>query len=269
MEKVPFYRKVLLDAFAEKCSRNSKYSLRAFSNFLGMNSSTVSQIMNGKRMLSEKMADRIFLKLHLPFESKEEFLHSLSITKMRMGHRRFSKVLKRKIDDQMKSENHELSAETFKVISDWYHYAIMALTFVDDFEPSPSWIAKQLHLNEGVVAAALDRLLEMGLLKESNGTLVMTKRRIDTQNKSITTPALKKRQKQILEKSIHSLESDPIELRNHSAMTMAIDPARLPEAKKKIQKFQQEMSLFLESGHAQKVYEMSITLFPLQTTEVH
>jgi uncharacterized protein (TIGR02147 family) len=267
MERVPYYRKVLLNALAEKSSKNPKYSLRAFSKFLGMNSSTVSQIINGKRMLSEKMAHKIFLKLQMPTDSKEEFLLSVSITKMKLGHRRFSKELKKKVKDEIERERYELSHENFKVISHWYHYAIMALTDTEEFEPSAKWISKQLNISEAQAEEAVSRLLELGLLKIADDTLVVTRKQVDTKDKSVTGPALKLRQKQILEKSIHSLEHDPLEIRNHSAMTMVIDPHKLPEAKKRIQKFLQDMSLFLESGRSKKVYELAINLFPLQNME--
>jgi len=92
----------------------------------------------------------------------------------------------------------------------------------------------------------LKRLVELGLLKEVKGALRFTQLHITT--------ALKRRQKQILEKAISSLENDPIEIRSMTRMTIAIAPEKLPEAKKMILEFNREMSRFLESGNKKEVY---------------
>ena len=47
-------------------------------------------------------------------------------------------------------------------------------------------------------------------------------------------------------------------------MTMAIDPLKLPEAKKLISAFNRKMSRFLEGGDKKEVYELQISLFSLQ-----
>ena len=60
------------------------------------------------------------------------------------------------------------------------------------------------------------------------------------------------------------MENDPIEIRNHSSMTMAIDPAKIDEAKKMIEEFTHRLTEFLESGKRLQVYELNIGLFPLQ-----
>jgi uncharacterized protein (TIGR02147 family) len=75
---------------------------------------------------------------------------------------------------------------------------------------------------------------------------------------------LKRRQKQILEKALEALENDPIETRSMTGMTMAIDPSKIPEAKKLISEFNRKMSKFLETGKKSEVYELQISLFSLQ-----
>ncbi len=84
-----------------------------------------------------------------------------------------------------------------------------------------------------------------------------------TGDRELTTGAHRRHQKQILEKSIASLENTPIAKRNHTSMTMAIDPALLPEAKRRMEKFTQELCDFLESGKRKQVYEMAVNLFPM------
>jgi uncharacterized protein (TIGR02147 family) len=99
------------------------------------------------------------------------------------------------------------------------------------------------------------------LLLEKNGTLVKADGQVLTADRMLTTAAHRKRQRQILEKSLHALENDPVEQRNHSAMTMAIDPSRLSEAKRRIDEFTQELCKFLETGVRSQVFEMQVSLF--------
>jgi hypothetical protein len=46
-------------------------------------------------------------------------------------------------------------------------------------------------------------------------------------------------------------------------MTMAVDPGKIPEAKKRILKFARELCEFMEAGKRSRVYELSVSLFPI------
>jgi hypothetical protein len=67
-----------------------------------------------------------------------------------------------------------------------------------------------------------------------------------------------------LEKAVISVEEDPIEARSMTGMTMAIDPAKLPEAKQMITEFNRGLCKFLESGPRKQVYQLGVCLYPLQ-----
>jgi uncharacterized protein (TIGR02147 family) len=68
--------------------------------------------------------------------------------------------------------------------------------------------------------------------------------------------------------SIHALEELPMEVRDHSAMTMAISRKRLPEAREKIKAFRRELCGFLEKGSdLDSVYQLGISLYPVAQVE--
>ena len=54
-----------------------------------------------------------------------------------------------------------------------------------------------------------------------------------------------------------------MELRDFTSMTMAIDPEKLTEAKKKIREFRRGLSEFLEAGKKEEVYRLNIQLVPV------
>jgi uncharacterized protein (TIGR02147 family) len=152
-------------------------------------------------------------------------------------------------------------------MSDWYHTAIMTLSLTEGFRVEAQWISRQLGITVTEARLALDRLLELGLLQEQDGKVKMNDEPFMTADRHLTTPALRKLQKQTLEKAIHSLENDPIEERNMTTMTMAIDPEKLSAAKALIDEFNLKLSAFLESGPRKQVYNLGICLYPLQKKE--
>ena len=52
-----------------------------------------------------------------------------------------------------------------------------------------------------------------------------------------------------------------------TSVTMSIDPEKLEQARNLIQEFQERLDNFLESGEKKEVYQLTISLFPLQTLE--
>lgn len=60
-----------------------------------------------------------------------------------------------------------------------------------------------------------------------------------------------------------SLERDGLNVSDPTAMTMAIDPTRIPEAKKRIRKFRRDLCRYLEGGRKLEVFRIYLHLFPL------
>jgi len=236
--------------------------MRAFAKACGVSAGVVSQILAGKRIPSYKIAERLLSELDLTPEQQKHFLSSLALLHQKRGLKRLTPKFR-----ELKAiqPSQELSIDLFRVIGDWYHYGILMLTCVEDFQSHPRWIASQLGISELEAKLAVERLLNVGLLIEQNGRLQCTHDHITTADKNITTPALKRRVKQSLEKAVQSVERDSIDLRSMTYMTMAIDPKRMLEAKKLIEQFTNQMSGLLESGPRLEVYEFGIYLYPLQT----
>jgi uncharacterized protein (TIGR02147 family) len=262
----PFYQTALKRELAKRIERNPRYSLRAFAGALDTDAGTLSQVMSGKRAPSFKLSQQLVSNLGLSPEDKIQFIGSIAEHQKSRGLRRLSPAFRKYEGNEASSTTvtKELSVELFKIISDWYHYAILELACTKNFKSNPAWIASQLNITETEAALAMDRLIELELLeRDENGKLKKTDAMLSTGPMEFTTAAHRKRQRQILEKSIDSLDNHPLDSRNHAAVTMGIDPERLPEAKRRIDKFIEEMCGFLEGGSRKQVYEMQISLFPL------
>lgn len=263
-----YYQERLREELTKRVAKNPRYSLRSFAAHLGMGPSALSLILSGKRSISTKLVERIFSVLEFSQSEQKRFLESVIEDKKVRGLVRVSPHLKTKLKQtRVKAGadiSHEVGLDEFRIISEWYHYAILELTSTPSFRPEVKWIAHALGLSEIEAKLAVERLLKLELLEEKDGTLVKTNQKIDTKDKTKTSAFHRKRQKQILEKSIQSLESDPIETRNHSGITFCINPDRLGEAKAKVEKFMWEMAEYLMEGNRERVYELNVSLFPLQ-----
>lgn len=79
-----------------------------------------------------------------------------------------------------------------------------------------------------------------------------------------TATAFRNLQKQILQKAIEALETTPLEKRDQSALTMAMDSKLMPEVRARIKAFRREMAEFQErSKTCDQVYHLSVSFYPV------
>lgn len=264
MSEVAFYQRCLREELQRRCERNPRYSVRAFARALGIDVGTVSKLLSGKQTPSMKLALRILSAIELSEADEKAFLSSLAEAQRGRKLQRVSAAF-RNFNEDVRPR--ELSIDLYRVIGEWYHAAILELTYTKRLRNSPREIAKLLEISAAEAKLAVQRLLQLGLLAEQDGALIKTSAQFTTANKNLTSPALRKNQKQFLEKAIFSLENVPIEERSVTSMTMAIDPERLPAARQMIRDFNQALCQFLESGKRTRVYNLGVALCPLQVKE--
>lgn len=248
-----FYINKIKEDLSHRQRVNPSYSLRAYSNFLGLHSSTLSQVLNGKRTLPLKNAKTVVDKLNLGPKDKTLFLESLYRTKT-------------KIDDIKIDQNDDrfiLDESHSKVIAEWEHYAVLTLFDVTNFKASIDEIATRLGITHLRAQVVLNNLLICNLLnKDENGNLKKTHSNVRT-TEDVSTKALRDSHLETLEIGKTKLEEVDIELRDFSAMTIAMSLEKLPEAKTIIREFRQKMSSLLRDGNKTDVYQLAIQFYPL------
>lgn len=248
----------LRDEYIRRRTKNNHYSLRAFARHLGLRPGPLSEILSEKRGISAKLLSRIVDKLGLTPAQKRLFLEH-------MAHSQKCRSLLANFGKTRASENSELKIlddDTFFVISDWYHFALLSLVETDDFQHQPAWISKRLKISTVEAQVALERLVRLRLLFKTGERYSLNQKGITTSH-DIPSGAIKKAHRQCLNQAIACLDDITPEARDITYITMAIDPSKLMMAKKLISKFRQNMARFLEEGHRTEVYTLSIQLFPL------
>ncbi len=245
--------RVLREAFVESQVRNPAYSLRAFARRLAISPSALSEILNGKRRISRKLAERLADKLCLDPKQKHDLLSRFRPT---------GATAKDLPPSPLVYE--ELDSDQFATIAEWYHFGILSLMETTTFEDDPTWIAERLNIKLPEATAAIERLLRLGLVRrDANGELRLTKGRLTTSD-GVRSLSLRRAHATNLALAQRSLAEDEMDRRDFSAMTLAIDASLLPEARKMIRDFQDQLATKLEvPGKQTEVYKLCVQMFPL------
>jgi uncharacterized protein (TIGR02147 family) len=254
-----FYINKIREDLSLKQRANPSYSLRAYANFLGLHSSTLSQVLSGKRSLPLKNAKEVTTKLNLGPKDKTLFLESLY-------------RLKTNLDDIKVDQNDDrfiLDESYSKVIAEWEHYAVLTLFDIDNFLATKEEISARLGISELRSEVVLNNLLICNLVnKDAAGIFQKTHAQVRT-TEDVSMKALRDSHIETLEMGKNKLEEIDVELRDYSAMTVAMDIEKLPEAKTIIREFRQKMSALLRDGKKTDVYQLAIQLYPLTKTLKH
>ncbi|MCB0355663.1 MAG: TIGR02147 family protein [Bdellovibrionales bacterium] len=262
MEK-PFYLTFLRSELQKRSDKNSKYSLRAFARQLDLDAGTLSSILNGKRPLSMDMAEKILTRLKCNESTREIVLSSVArFHSQRPMTRRDPKI--KNYSFTYNSKKKVLGLDIFHIISDWYHQAILEMTYLDNFSDNPEWIARELNISVPTAKLALNRLIEYGLIEKKPEGYTKKDAHLEIEQPYLTSSARKSKQIQIRTKAIESIKQDPVDSRYMTTITMCIDPDLLPAARKKIDAFNDTLCAFLESGKRKQVYVLEMGLFSLQ-----
>ena len=261
------FRDILNEEFQRRVGVNHRYSLRAFARDVDVSPAFLSQIIGGKRRLSEDRAEQIADKLSLNRKRRESFLKFVraELTSIPSTRARLLKEARRTSSDQSKFQS--VSMNHFRMLSDWYHFSILELTRIKMPVFNAATIALKLGISETAAGLAIERLKNLKLLQATPAGFKKTVANYTTGN--IPSVAIRNFHRQMLKKAIFSIEAqDPID-RDISGITMAIDPAMLPKAKQMIAEFRRELMTALESSESPTaIYHFSSQLFRLDLNDI-
>jgi len=239
--------------FERRKEINPRYSLRAYARSLSLDVSVLSRILANKT----KMTSKVLFKISVPL--------SLTPEEYQIYESEILQHNKKRSSDKHNMGLHHLQVEEIKIIQDWYHYVILELTNLKDFEPSAEWISKRLSITELEAQLALERLVKLNLLiQNENGEFIAKPGPMTEFQENFTTIALRIRQKQVLLRAIEAMDLIGFHERDQSAVTIALDTDLIPEVKEKIKNFRRSLANFIDKKSINKtrVYEISISLFP-------
>ena len=158
----PDCRHYILREFNLRRQRNASYSLRSFARDLHVSPSTLSEVINRKAGLSPAKA--VALAQGLGLEKKEATLFGelVKSAHARDGHTR--SLARQNVRRQLKSGDWKIEAESFAMICDWQHLAILELATLPSGKCTLDEIMKRFRLSKAEARTMTDRLRKLGYL---------------------------------------------------------------------------------------------------------
>jgi transcriptional regulator with XRE-family HTH domain len=233
--------KLLETEFEKRKQINKKFSLRKFSEEAGVDTSTMSQYLKGKRKLTETAFLNIMRKLRVDDEVLDKYKQDLV-------------------------EYEVLKGKQEKVKTHWYYYAILETTFLIDHVSTPEWVSKRLNLDLETTKQAIDDLIDIGAMVVIQGKYKDTLGDVSfSEDINYDEEVGREHQKQLLHKAEESIYNNAGDIKDHTSSCFSFDTALIPEVKKRIAEFKSGLGHFISSNSRYKneVYSLQINLTAL------
>lgn len=257
------YRMLLQDEFQQRVRRNPAYTLRAYARDLGVPVSNLSDVLRSKRGLAIETARKMAESLRL---GEHEGKYFVALVQKEHGR---SLAQRSEAEGTLRALEaahgmSEISLETFAVLADWVHFAVLELTYLEDFRADGGWIAARLGISRAEADAAVEKALKLGLLaRDADGRLRDAEKNLATGN-DVPSKYIRDHHRQILAKAERALEEVGVEEREFAAITMAIDASKLPEAKAALREFRRKFCKNIQhSRKKNRVYCVALQFFPM------
>lgn len=234
------------------------FSIRAFARTLGLQPGPLSEILSRKRPLTVKIGEKIALALECSPADRVRFLDLIK--------QESSAPITPKKPERRVSAFRQLSMDHYRLIADWYHFAVLSYLELDDGDCNRGKMAQRIGISTVEVTQAIERLLRLGLIVPTDAGFEPTFLGVRTSN-DIAFEALRKAHHQILKIAQASLEQVPVGQRDITSITLAIDPKRIPGAKARIRRFRRALGRYLEGGKRGALYHLNVQLVPITLGE--
>ncbi len=260
------YRSFLRDWFEAKKRADSRFSHRLFARRAEIRSpSLMKEIMDGKRDLTPANQDGVLRALGLDREERDLFLALVRLEQAETDAERNAAWEALSASRRFR-EAQRLADAAMRYLSRGHISAIRELALRDDFRPDPSWIAAELlpRITVTEARAALETLLELGLLVEEEGRVVPSQLSVATPHE-VAGLAAHNYHRDMLARAAESIEAVPPEQRHLLGVTVAIPAALVPLLKIELDRMQERLLDLCDrhAPHAEQVYQINLQLFPL------
>lgn len=242
---------------------NPRYSLRAFAGKLGLSPGGLSQILSRKKKLSLSRAHSIAESLKLEGKEREAFLLQVQIEGTK------STALKAELYDRLKVikgdvAGTDLSLENFKLVSDWYGFAVLEIVGSIGSNWSPREIAQYLGLNTVEVESALDRLARLDLIeKNASGKYSRVADRINVAS-HLPNEAIRKYYKGVLDRALQSIDTQTPQEKVVGSEVFAFDPSQIEEVRQATEEYLHNLTKIAKNSKKQtEVYQAFVDVFRL------
>lgn len=266
------YRAWLGDWFRARKAADARFSHRLFARRAGISSpSLMKEIMDGKRDITPGHLDGVIRALDLDREEASFFRELVRLDQAENDAER-NAAWERLSASRRFREARRLEDAAMRYLSRGHVSAVRELALRADFRPDPAWIAGELlpRITVSEARAALETLLELGLLVEQKGRVVPAQVSVVTPHE-VAGLAAHNYHRDMLARAAESIETVPPAQRHLLGVTVAIPVALVPALKAELDAFQERILDLCDraASEAEQVYQVNLQLFPLSRARGH
>ncbi|HVK61351.1 MAG TPA: TIGR02147 family protein [Bdellovibrionales bacterium] len=266
LSKASSLRAFLGEEYKLRHQRNPNYSLRAYARDLGLSVSNLSDILKGRGGISRKLLQQIAPNLQLEDHETELTWSLIESEFARTALQRKAAKDRLKIQKKYHTAN-EIPLDTFKLVSEWQHMAILELAGIRSLKLTSDRVAERLGISHTKALESMNRLVDLGLLVR-DGEVYSRGAELSVVGKNVPNAAIRDFHRQIISKAAVAIDEQDTHQRMLTSNIVAISASDYERAMGRIQKFIEEfLSEFGSSGDKkEKLYCLSGQFFSLDKT---
>ena len=262
-------RDYLRDQFATLKQTDAGFSARKFCRQTDFGShALLVMIMRGKRKLTLKQVPALVKGFRLNSEERIYLQTLIQLDNAKSEEEKnFCKLWLNDINPR--KDYRILEIEQYHLIADWIHMAILTLAKIPGLKISaesvyslidPKLTQNKLTLPQ--VRQAIERLLDLGLLREDGDSLTPTQNSVRTKD-DVSSRGAREYHRQVARLGIEALEAQKPDEREFQSFALTIPQGKIPLAKDMIRKFRHQMVQVMESEPGSDVYQCNLQFFRL------
>jgi uncharacterized protein (TIGR02147 family) len=258
-------RTYLKDAIAEKKRLEADFSIRKFckgSNF-GSHAHLV-MILNGRRRMTLKQVPALATGLGL---TTQERIYLQTLIQLDNANSDEEKDLcKLFLNDLNPRREYRIAEiEHYHAIADWIHMAILTLAKIEGARITAEAIYPLIGEKVSIpkIREAIERLLELGLLKEeTDGRLAPAFSSVKTKD-DISNKGAREYHRQVGRLAVDAIEDQSPAIREFQSFALTLPSGKIDLAKEMIRKFRHQLVQILENEPGAEVYQCNLQFFKL------
>ncbi|HSA58957.1 MAG TPA: TIGR02147 family protein [bacterium] len=260
------YRAFLRDWYEAAKKSGGTLSYRSFAQRAGLKSINFYKfVMDGVRNLTSDSAAKFALGLKLNKQETEFFKKLVLYTQAKTHdekNRRYQDLLRSRKYSQLKP----IERDQYEYYATWYHPVVRELVVSKDFDGTFEWIAGRLSpaITPAQAEKSVELLEKLGFIERTEEGHWRQASSIVSTGAELKSHVVHNYHKIVLDLTKQVIDELPVDRRDVSTMTLGVNRGRVPELKRLIQNFRQEILRAVASDtEPEEVLQLNIQMFPL------
>ncbi len=221
--------------------------------------------MDGERNLTEESLSQFIIGLKLNKQEQDFFRNLVFYNQAKTNEQKdlyYQKLLRSRKYNQLRP----IERDQYEYYSTWYHPVVRELAVSQKFDGTFESISKLLspEISPSQVEKSIELLEKLRMIERTKDGRWKQASTLISTGAEVSSVAIFNYHKILLDLSKEILDKTPASQRDISTMTLGIVKGRLPQLKKKIQEFRQEiLKLVAMDTEPDEVVQLNIQLLPM------